>query len=120
MFRGSLSPDLKNNLCITDAKSLYDALDRQCLKSKEKQVALVTAEIKQVMNAAGIVPRWIPHNENAVDGLTKDIKKANLKPLLKLLKTGRLRLTAEETEVQERQEKKASGERLQRLKGRGS
>ena len=51
---------LKQNIVVTDAKALYDALHRQCLKAKEKQVALVTAEIKQVMAVAGLVARWIP------------------------------------------------------------
>ena len=63
---------LKQNIVVTDAKALYDALDRQCLEAKEKQVALVTAEIKQVMAIAGLTPRWIPHNVMVVDGLTKE------------------------------------------------
>jgi hypothetical protein len=109
---------LRKNICLTDARSLYDALERDSLNSKEKQVALVTAEIKQVMSVAGLIPRWMPHNHMAVDGLTKEMKKSNLKPLLSLMKTGRLRLTAEDQEAELRKELKEQGIRVQREKGK--
>ena len=69
------------------------------------------------MAVAGIKPRWMPHNEMAVDGLTKELKKSNLKPLLKYMKTGRLRLTAEQDEMSARKTLKDEGGRIQRLKG---
>jgi hypothetical protein len=37
-----------------------------------------------------------------VDGLAKELKKSNLSPLLRMMKTGRLRLTAEAEEVEAR------------------
>ena len=115
--REDVDPKLISNIAITDAKALYDALERDCLKAKEKQVALVTAEIKQVMAVVGLVPRWMPHNEMAVDGLTKDLKKSNIKPLLRFMKTGQLRLTAETDEMNNRKETKAAGGKVGRDKG---
>jgi len=117
VMRDNVDDKLRKNIAITDAKALYDALDRDCLKAKEKQVALVTAEIKQVMAVAGIVPRWMPHNEMAVDGLTKELKKSNLRPLLKFLKTGKLKLTAESEEMSARKTIKEEGGRITRDKG---
>ena len=52
-----------------------------------------------------------------VDGLTKELKKSNLRPLLQLMKTGRLRLTAEEDEVDARRQLRDEGRRVQRNKG---
>ena len=85
-------------------------------ESEGKQVALVTAEIKQVMAVAGLVPRWIPHNVMVVDGLTKELKKSNLKPLLQLMKSGKLKLTAEEDEVDARRQLREDGGRVQKTK----
>ena len=117
IVRNSTDDKLKQNIVVTDAKALYDALDRQCLRAKEKQVALVTAEIKQVMAVAGLVPRWIPHNVMVVDGLTKELKKSNLKPLLQFMGTGKLKLTAEEDEVDARRQLREEGGRVQRFEG---
>ena len=108
---------MSQNIAVTDAKALYDAPDCQRLRAKEKQVALVTAEIKQVMAVAGLVPRWIPHNVMVVDGLTKELKKSNLKPLLQMMKTGKLRLTAQAEEVEARTKLRSEGGRAQRHKG---
>ena len=74
IVKGKVNHKLKKNICISDARVVYDALDRESFKSKETQVALVTAEIKQVMAVAGLLPRWMAHNEVAVDGLTKGMK----------------------------------------------
>ena len=87
------------------------------MRAKGKQVALVTAETKQVMAVAGLVPRWIPHNVMVVDGLTKELKKSNPKPLLQLMKIEKLRLTAEEDEVDARRQLREDGGRVQRFKG---
>ena len=45
--------------------------------------------------------RWIPHNFNPADGLTK-LKGAHLAPLLDLLKTGMYHLKTEEAKLKER------------------
>ncbi len=119
VFRDDATVDLKRNLAITDAKPLYDALYRNGLKAKEKQVALVTSELKQTMGICGFKPRWLPHNEMICDPLTKALKKSNMKPLVQFLKTGKLRLTCEGNEMQYRQTLKESGGKIMRLKGKG-
>ena len=117
-MKDNIDSKLRQNIVVTDAKAFYDALERQCLRAKEKQVALVTAEIRQVMAVAGLIPRWIPHNVMVVDGLTKELKKSNLSPLLRLMKTGRVRLTAEAEEVEARSRLRDQGREAQRFKGK--
>ena len=119
MFRDNASPELKTNLAITDAKSLYDALYRNGLKAKEKQVALVTSELKQTMEICGFKPRWLPHNEMICDPMIKELKKSNLRPLIQFLKTGKARLTCEGDELNYRKEVRESGGKVLRLKGKG-
>ena len=117
-MKDNVDSKLRQNIVVTDAKALYDALERQCLRAKEKQVAPVTAEIRQVMAVAGLIPRWIPHNVMVVDGLTKELEKSNLSPLLRLMKTGRVRLTAEAEEVESRARLRDEGLQVQRHKGK--
>ena len=63
--------------------------------------------------------RWIPHNKNPSDGLTK-IKGAHLDPLMDLLRTGFYTLTVEEIELQNRaKEKEEKGGFLPRNKSTG-
>ena len=52
-----------------------------------------------------------------VDGLTKELEKSNLRPLLQLMKTGKLRLTAEDDEVDARRQLREDGGKVQRSKG---
>ena len=49
LVKGEVDHKLQKNICIAAARALYDALERDSLKSKENQVAQVTAEIKQLM-----------------------------------------------------------------------
>ena len=57
------------------------------------------------------------HNVMVVHGLTKELKKSNLKPLLQFMRTGKLKLTAEEDEVDARRQLREDGGRVQRFKG---
>ena len=50
---------------------------------------------------------------------TKALKKSSMKPLMKFLKTGKLRLTCEGDEMQYRQQLKESGGKILRSKGKG-
>ena len=53
--------------------------------------------------------RWLPHNKNPADSLTK-FKGAHVEPLLRLLATGHLQLSPEAEELQARaKEKEALG-----------
>ena len=108
IVRADFNNKLKTGLCITDAKSLYDSLEREA-KGKEARVALAVATTKQSMIVTGMRPRWIPHNDNIVDGLTKTFAKANLRPLMKFMKTGKMLVRSETTELEHRKELKASG-----------
>ena len=54
----------------------------------------------------------MPHNVMAVDGLTKEMKKSNLKPFLQLMRTGRFRLTAAQAEMDHQSELKEQGVRI--------
>ena len=50
VFKNSASEELKRNLAITDAKSLYDSLRREA-GGKEPRVAIAVGEIKQSRSA---------------------------------------------------------------------
>eukprot|EP00435_Cladocopium_sp_Y103_P037516 s4112_g9.t3 len=74
---------------ITDAKSLYDAIYKQCPASRQDQ-------------KAGSEIRWTPHPRMPVDTMTKvDFAKSN-GALLHLLRTGALRIDKEEAEMMRR------------------
>ena len=89
---------------LTDAKSLYDALYRQCPASRQdRRTALELAVIVDLMQKAGSHIRWTPHPRMPVDVLTKaDISKGN-GALNHLLKHGVLRIDKEEVELHRRQ-----------------
>ena len=53
--------------------------------------------IRDSMDSVGATARWVPHELNVSDCLTK--RKGNSEPLLKLLKTGKYRLIIEEDEL---------------------
>jgi hypothetical protein len=85
---------------ITDAKSLYDALYKQCPSSRQdRRTALELAVIIDLMIKTGSQIRWTPHPRMPVDVMTKaDITKGN-GALLHMLKHGHLRIDKEENEL---------------------
>ena len=115
--RADCDERLAEHLLVTDAKSLFDGLEREA-RGKEPRVAIAIGELKQSMAAIGMIPRWLPHNEMLADPLTKYVSKANLGPLLRTMKTGMFKLTSEADEKAHREHIKASGGNLQRLKGK--
>ena len=100
---------------VTDAKSLYDALYRQCPTSRQdRRTALELAVIIDLMQKAGSNIRWTPHQRMPVDCLTKaDITKGN-GALGHLLKTGVLRIDKEEHEMLRRQRDAGARSRTRR------
>ncbi len=62
--------------------------------------------------------RWIPHNVNPADGLTK-LKGAHLRPLLDLLNDGCYHLITEEAQLKQRKEEKENLGQAKRLKDNG-
>ena len=89
---------------ITDAKSLYDAIYKQCPASRQdRRTALELAVIVDAMQKTGSHIRWTPHPRMPVDVMTKsDITKGN-GALLHLLKHACLRIDKEENELLRRQ-----------------
>eukprot|EP00971_Amphidinium_carterae_P184570 3664434-Amphidinium_carterae.1 len=92
--RDSTSDALKENVVVTDAKSLFDGLKRDA-RGKEPRVGLAVAELKQGMSLMGMKVRWIPHGVMLADAFTKPYTKANLAPLMHVLRNGWFQLTDE-------------------------
>lgn len=85
---------------ITDAKSLYDAIYKQCPASRQdRRTALELAVIVDAMQKAGSLIRWSPHQRMPVDLLTKDDFSKTNGALLHLLRTGMLKIDNEEAEL---------------------
>ena len=71
---------------VLDRKGLYDALNNE-LPQDDKKSAVEVPIIEEILRRARARSRWVPHNYNPSDGLTK-LKEAHLAPMLDLLKTG--------------------------------
>ena len=63
--------------------------------------------------------RWVPHNFNPVDALTK-LKGAHVQPLLDMLLSGFYHLKTEEAELKQRAEQKEQTGTTQRFKQSGT
>ena len=87
-------------LMIIDAKSLYDALKSEQTLQEDRRAALEIAVLKDDMAMLKALARWIPHNLNPADGLTKHIG-AHLEPLMELLRSHKLCLFDESQVLQE-------------------
>ena len=100
---------------ITDAKSLYDAIFKQCPASRQdRRTALELAVIVDSVQKAGSEIRWTPHQRMPVDMLTKvDFSKTN-GTLLHLLKTGQLRIDKEDAEMMRRKRDESARSRTRR------
>ena len=108
------NPDL-DIITMTDAKSLYDCLNREQFASTEKRAALEIAVIRDSLESLGGQCRWFPHELNPTDGLTK--LKGNIQPLLHMMKTAKLRITGEKEEMERRKAYRlATGKRNPRPK----
>ena len=104
---------------ITDAKSLYDAIFKQCPASRQdRRTALELAVIVDAVQKAGSAIRWTPHQRMPVDMLTKvDMSKTN-GTLLHLLRTGQLRIDKEDVEMMRRQRDESARSRTRRSSDR--
>ena len=85
---------------VTDAKSLYDNLMQQQYSGAEKRAALEICVIRDSLDSLGGAARWVPHNKNPADTMTK--LKGNMESLLKLMRAGRYQLVEEAQELSER------------------
>jgi hypothetical protein len=85
---------------ITDAKSLYDNLMQEQYTGAEKRAALEICVIRDSLHTLGGKARWIPHQRNPADCLSKI--KGNVEPLLQLLRKGSYQLVGEQDELAQR------------------
>ena len=82
-------------VCIVDAKSLYDAAASEQTTGEDDQSALEVAIVQDSLSKVRGRIRWIPHNENPADMLT-NLQGAHEEPLMRLLRTHKLRIQNEE------------------------
>eukprot|EP00971_Amphidinium_carterae_P350333 6491492-Amphidinium_carterae.1 len=85
--RDTTATSVKEGVSVTDAKSLFDGLKRDA-RGKEPRVGLAVAELKQGLSLMGLAVRWIPHGVMLADAFTKPCAKANLAPLMHVLRHG--------------------------------
>ena len=82
-------------LAIVDAKSVFDGASSEQAQGEDERTALEIAVIQESLSALSGRLRWVPHNLNAADGLTKLLEKAHIQPLMTLLRTHHLRIEEE-------------------------
>ena len=82
-------------VAIADAKSLFDALHSEQASGEDDRSALEIAIIQESLQKLHGRIRWVPHNFNPADGLTK-LEGAHMQPLMKLLRTNHLKIEQEE------------------------
>ena len=99
---------------LSDSKGLYDALNNE-LPQDDKKSAVEMPIIEQMLRRMGGRSRWIPHNFNPSDGLTK-LKGAHMAPMMDLLKTGFYHLMCEDAQLKQRAQQKVELGHTQRHK----
>ena len=83
------------SILVVDAKSLYDAMNTEQSHGSDDRVALELAIIRESVTVVRGRVRWVPHNANPSDALTK-VAGAHAEPMLKLLRTGRYAIQEED------------------------
>ena len=102
--------ELKELLAITDAKSMYDNLNREQYAGAEKRAALEILVIRDSLESMDGVCKWVPHEENPVDCMSK--MRGNATRMLEMFRKASYRLTAEEEVLEERRQyREATGQR---------
>eukprot|EP00971_Amphidinium_carterae_P037358 734344-Amphidinium_carterae.6 len=88
---------------VTDAKALFDALQKEASGSKQDRRAAVDLSIiQESMQRTKSEVRWVPHGRMLADPLTK-IRVYTASPALdEAIATGRYRFITQETELRER------------------
>eukprot|EP00435_Cladocopium_sp_Y103_P028601 s1454_g7.t1 len=108
-----VDPDV---ITIIDAKSVYDSTSNseQQFQGEDDRAALESAIIQESLAKLKSRLRWMPHNHNPADAMTKLPSLAHMTPLYDLLKNRGLQIQREEDELARGRQ----GDR--RLKQRGS
>ena len=90
---------------VMDTKALYDALLSEQQNQDDERAALECSLIKEDLVTLGGRPRWVPHDKNPADALTK-VEGAHFAPMSKLLNTSRFCIKEEAEELLERKQTK--------------
>ena len=88
-------------MLVMDAKSLFDAIHNEQAGQDDARSALESSMIKEDLEKLGAIARWIPHDRNPTDALTKH-EGAHSAPLYAVLRDHTWRLRHEEEEMAER------------------
>jgi len=89
-------------LVVTDAKSLYDHLSKESQGGQDRRTGLELAVVRDSLCRLRGVCRWVPHDRNPTDGLTKVFSKSNMTPMLKLMRSGLIKICSEADEMMSR------------------
>ncbi|CAJ1416610.1 unnamed protein product [Effrenium voratum] len=82
-------------IAVIDAKSVFDSVKNEQAQGEDDRAALEVALIKESLSKVRGRIRWVPHNENPADMLTK-VSGAHEEPMMRLLATNTWRLEKEE------------------------
>ena len=93
-------------LLVGDSKGVFDNLNRE-QAGAERYSALDASYMKNRMAEIGCKPRWLPHDSNPADALTK-FRGAHAAPLHRIISSGKCKLAAEEDELARKAEAKAT------------
>ena len=99
-----------------DAMSLYDALNSEQTVQEDRRAALEIAVIRDSVVRLPAKLRWLPHDRNPCDPLTK-VKGAHTLPLVSLLRTHRMQLQDEKAVLDHHAELKEEHGYLPRPRG---
>lgn len=83
------------SILVVDAKLLYDTMNTEQSHGSDDRVALELAIIPESVTVVKGRVRWVPHNRNPSDALTK-VNGVRAEPLLQLLRTGRYAIQEED------------------------
>eukprot|EP00971_Amphidinium_carterae_P046008 905357-Amphidinium_carterae.2 len=89
-------------LAVTDAKSLFDTVNKESYSHTERRAALEVSVIRDSLKLLEGQIRWVPHALNAADSMTK--LGANAQSMVRLLEGGCLQLRSEESVLAERKQ----------------
>jgi hypothetical protein len=88
-----------DSLMVIDAKALYDGIKSEQTFQEDRRAGLEIAVIRDDLAIMDGKVKWLPHNLNAADALTK-FEGANTLPMEELLRTGKLCLVDEESQLE--------------------
>ena len=90
---------------VMDAKALSDALLSKQQDQHDERAVLECSLIKEELDTIGGRPRWVPHDKNPADALTK-CEGAHFEPMARLLRTSAFSIREESEELQQRRQVK--------------